>query len=84
MQAPLQMKAADSLSYRLAAFTQGTQHAFPPAVLPPLLPAQSARAAHQRRQEALASLSSPPTGDFSPLFRKDRGGRQYQTLKTFW
>lgn len=82
VQAPVQMKAADSLSYRLAAFTQGTR--FPPAELPPLFPAPAAHAAHQRRQEASGSLCSPPTGDFSPIFRKDRGGRQYQTLKTLW
>lgn len=64
------MKAADSLSYRLAAFTQGTQHAFPPAVLPPLLPTQSARAAHQRRQEALGSLLLHPQGIFLPYSGK--------------
>lgn len=61
---PLQMKAADSLCSRLAAFTQGAQQTFP------FLPVPSARAAHQRRQEALGSPVLHPQGIFLPCSGK--------------
>lgn len=84
VQAPVQMKAADSLSYRLAAFTQRAQHGLPPGRAPSPPSRASSTCCTSEETEALGPLCSPPTGDSPPLFRKDKGGRQNQTLKTFW
>ena len=80
---PLQMKAASSLSYRLAAYTQGARHVFPPGNVasPPFRAIGTCCTSEETRGFGVSGL---PTGDFSPLFRKNRGGRRYQTLKTFW
>lgn len=84
VQAPLQMKAADSLSSRLAACTQGAQQTFPPGSAPSLPSRAIGTCCTSEETRGFRVSCSPPTGDFSPLFRKDKGGRQYQTLKTFW
>lgn len=55
-------------------------------MLPPLLPAQPARAAHQRRQEALGSLGSPQ-GIFLPYSGKieEAGGiRPWKHSRDVW
>lgn len=82
--APLQMKAANSLSYRLAAYTRGAKHAFPPPGNAPSPPSRAISTCCTSEETRGFGVSGFPTEDFSPLFRKNRGGRRYQTLKTFW
>lgn len=80
--APRQMKATNSLSSRVAAYTQGVKRMFSlqPCSLPPSLTIRTCCTSEETRLWGLCV----PQMIFLPYSGKNRGGRWFQSLKTFW